>query len=187
MNELNTWCKGKLQNTWLPETGNNCPQQHWIDAGGCKGGANFMITWSDSAGCVDMAISIHAGTLMTSLFGPIPCGCQTISKMLTRVGVSGFRVRVACKYGFAGYIGGYCLWHMNWWGVHAKWPLWQWCKLDHGFGVSKQSVDRSCGLCMIAVGACLAGTQGGAVIGMGNLVGEMGCMCKVPCYALAGW
>ena len=80
MNELNVWCKGKLRDTWLPEMGTNCPQWHWTSAVGCEGGTDFAIAQSDGVGCVNVATSIGTGTLMTGLFGPIPCGCQTISK-----------------------------------------------------------------------------------------------------------
>jgi hypothetical protein len=58
---------------------------------------------------VDLAISIRTGTLMTGLFGPIPCGCRTVSKMKVGVGAGGFGVGAVCRYVFTGYIGGYCL------------------------------------------------------------------------------
>ena len=56
-----------------------------------------------------MAISIHVGTLLTGLFGPIPCGCRTISKLPVGVGAGGFGVGVVGTYVFAGYLGGYWL------------------------------------------------------------------------------
>ena len=40
--------------------------------------------------------------------------------------------------------------------------------------MSEWSTDRLHGLCAIAVGACLAGTQGGVVMGAGLLVYEAG-------------
>ena len=46
-----------------------------MGAVGCKEGTDFTIAQSDGAGHVDVATSIHVGTLMTGLFGPIPCGC----------------------------------------------------------------------------------------------------------------
>jgi hypothetical protein len=50
------------------------------------------IAQSDGAGCVDVAISICAGTLITGLFGPILCGCRTVLKIWVGVGVGGFGV-----------------------------------------------------------------------------------------------
>ena len=61
---------------------------------------------SDGVRSVDVAISICTGTLMTDLFGPIPCGCRTVSKTRMDVDVGGFGVGAVCKYG---YIAGYCL------------------------------------------------------------------------------
>ena len=46
--------------------------------------------------------------------------------------------------------------------------------LPHGFGVLKRRPERSCGPCMIAVGARSVGTRGEAVVGVGNLAYETG-------------
>lgn len=73
MNELNVWCKRKLQDTWPLEMRTNCPQWHQPGAAGCKGGTDFTIAQSDGEGCVDEATFICTGTLMTGLFGPILC------------------------------------------------------------------------------------------------------------------
>ena len=57
------------------------------------------------------------GILITGFVGPIPCGCQTISKIQIGAGVGGFGVEVVGTYVFAGYFGVYCIQRVNWWGV----------------------------------------------------------------------
>jgi hypothetical protein len=68
------------------------------------GCTDFTIAQFDGAGGVDVATSIHTGTLMTGLFGPIPCRCRTVSKIQMGVGVGGFGAGFECKYVFVGYI-----------------------------------------------------------------------------------
>ena len=83
MNELKRWSKRILQ---IPEMGTNCLWQCWTDIVGCDRGVDFTTAWPNSAGWLDMAISVH-GTLITGLFGPILCRCQTVSRMQTEAGV----------------------------------------------------------------------------------------------------
>jgi hypothetical protein len=58
-----------------------------------------------------VAISIRAGVLMNSLFGPIPCGCRTVSKMPVGAGVGAgsFGVGAVCRNELVGYMGECCL------------------------------------------------------------------------------
>ena len=112
-NELNAWCKGKLQ---ILETGANCP---WQGVMGCDGDIDFTMAWADSVGCVDVAV-FACGTLMTGLAGPILYGWWTISKMQMGVGVGSFEAGVGGKYILTGYVGGYCLWWANWQGMYDQ-------------------------------------------------------------------
>ena len=57
------------------------------------------------------------GILMMGFVGPIPCGCQTVSKIRIGAGVGGFRVEVVGTYVFAGYLGAYHLRRVNWQGA----------------------------------------------------------------------
>ena len=82
MNVLKDWSKGILQ---IPKTGTNCLWQRWTGPAGCEGGSDLTVAQSDCVGCAEVGIS-PCGTLMTGLDGPIPCGCQTVSK--TRTGGS---------------------------------------------------------------------------------------------------
>jgi hypothetical protein len=80
-----------------------------------------VVASSDSAGSADVAISIRAGTLITGLVGPIPCGCQTVSKMPKGAGMGGFGVEVVGICVFTGYHDGYWFRQVNCWGTPGYW------------------------------------------------------------------
>jgi hypothetical protein len=121
INVLNAWCNGEELSCRVSETGTNRPHWHQMAAGECDSGegvAGFMMVRSVHwARCAGVSLVIRVGIWMTGFNGPIPHGCVTVSKMWTGVDVGDFGVGAVCKYVFTGYIGGYCLWRVNWRGA----------------------------------------------------------------------